>query len=107
MTETDAEFLELLGTVPCGYWGQADCARLLDIARRGAAMQWMPIEEAPKDGRWILVASPGKEPETACWSESVWLKGWYSGGGRSDSYGPSFKPTHWMPLLTPPERDKP
>lgn len=40
MIETDSEFVELLGTVPCGYWGQADCARVLNIARRGAAMQW-------------------------------------------------------------------
>ena len=105
MIETDAEVVERVkrewdgDNVPC----VEDFDQLIALARRGAAVQWRPIEEAPKDGTWILVGAPGKEPETACWSSSVWLEGWYSGGGRSDSYGPSFEPTHWMPLPPPPK----
>lgn len=106
MTETDKEFLDR-------YWEylnwdteDPDFDRLFALARRGAEMQWRPIETAPKDGRWLMVSAERWEPETACWSESVWLTGWYCGGGRSDSYGPSFEPTHWMPLPTPPSGEQ-
>lgn len=68
--------------------------------------KWRPIVTAPKDGRWILVSAPNMKPETACWSTSVWLTGWYSGGGRSASYGPGFEPTHWMPLPPAPGKEE-
>ena len=101
-SETDAEFVERMVN-EWGEWaGSPANARLFALARRGAEMQWKPIETAPKDGTWIMVSAGEWEPEAACWSESVWLTGWYCGGGRSDSYGPSFDPTHWMPLPPPP-----
>jgi hypothetical protein len=75
------------------------------IDKLRAALEWQPIETAPKNGKDILVAAPGFTPELAWWdAEDVWLKGWHCGGGRSDTYGPSFEPTHWMPLPAPPAR---
>src|SRR5574343_5466 len=55
--ESDAEFVErvenkaLLGHATTSK----ERARLFALARRGAAMQWRPIEEAPKDGTHVLL----------------------------------------------------
>ena len=105
-SETDEQFLKRL-KLDVKFTVQqimtlSDAVRLFALARRGAAVQWRPIEEAPKDGTCIMVGAGKWEPEVACWSDSVWLTGWYCGGGRSDSYGPSFNPTHFMHLPPPP-----
>jgi hypothetical protein len=100
-SETDQQFVERI-SLDLDLSNTADIQRLFALARRGAAVQWRPIEEAPKDGTCIMVGAGKWEPEVACWSDSVWLTGWYCGGGRSDSYGPSFNPTHFMHLPPPP-----
>jgi hypothetical protein len=74
-------------------------------------MNWQPIETAPKDGTWVLLAGgncDGEEggnndrPVTAQWTSyrngrsapGHWQFAWYD-GGYSGAYD---EPTHWMPL---------
>lgn len=62
--------------------------------------EWQPIETAPKDGSRLLAYSKGwdheqKDQEIAWWNESSGLFRWQS--------GTIVKPTHWMPLPSPPE----
>lgn len=66
------------------------------------AVQWQPIETAPKDGREILASEYGYV-EIAFWSGGVskWI-------GPCDSFGDPvvMAPTHWMPLPAPPEGEE-
>lgn len=62
-SETDAEFVErmLRERDACDEPYADDWDRLLDLARRGAAMTPRPIEEAPKDREVIGVERPPGE----------------------------------------------
>lgn len=90
-------------------------AALLACARNGA---WQPIETAPKDGSWLLLAGgdchddegdKDGRPVTAQWTNYLngriapncgrWQFAWYDGG----FYGVYYAPTHWMPLPAPPQ----
>lgn len=62
--------------------------------------EWKEIASAPKDGTPILVACVGKTPVTCMWSQSGYGQ-WVSLPGRY-----AGRPTHWMPLPTPPETPK-
>ena len=74
-------------------------------------MNWQPIENAPQDGTWVLLAGGheyGDEPVGPCvvghwvadsygdgyWAYAYWDSGWRSGYD---------EPTHWMPLPEPPK----
>lgn len=70
---------------------------------------WKPIEEAPKDGTSVLLASPKANGKWRIWSSDGWRvrlryihedpRGYWVGqGSRND-------PTHWRPLPAPPEGD--
>lgn len=67
------------------------------------AMQWRPIETAPKDGSYILCMSIGhtlykgvvQEAISMCYFNNEWVA--FNGDGDFHC------PTHWMPLPTPPE----
>lgn len=81
--------------------------------------EWQPIETAPKDGTWVHLTGgahcyhdwdcPGPPPAvvSAQWSTRElsrevpgrWMAAWYDGG----IYGAYYRPTHWRPLLEPPE----
>lgn len=78
--------------------------RLFALARRGAAVQWRPIEEAPKDGTPILllIQFPDEPPHiiTALWDGRVPKWPWRPVGG-SSAYGEEYA-THWQPLPPPP-----
>lgn len=78
---------------------------LRSYAKKEVADEWKPIETAPKDGTSILVGAPEWEPELCSWRNDCWFRGWCAGGLRSDTYGPDFDPTHWMPLPPPPRPD--
>ena len=61
-TETDAEFVQKARN----YYGpltRKEMDRLFSIADHGVAMQWKPIEEAPKDGTVVLVYACVTQPE--------------------------------------------
>jgi hypothetical protein len=64
-----------------------------------AALQWQPIETAPKDGTSILgwMGEMGGA-EVIWWSSdnSGWDRGDYAPGGRP-------APTHWAPIPEPPK----
>ena len=60
--------------------------------------EWQPIETAPKDGTFILVAVTG---EVATHIMLVW---WFDGWCLDMTNTPIVgKPTHWMPLPEPPK----
>lgn len=74
--------------------------------------EWLPIETAPRDGTWVLLAgghcdfdeeSDAKtRPVVGQWTNCRngghvqwhWQFAWYCGG----YYGKYENPTHWMPL---------
>jgi hypothetical protein len=70
---------------------------------------WQPIETAPKDGRQVLLFSPGSIPEVVVgkWEtyegdpgEAWWA---YAETALSDLFGEvDPEPSHWMPLPPPP-----
>ena len=60
------------------------------LACRGAAVQWRPISEAPKDGTKVLL-----------WNGFINI-GWWT-GSRWMWAAEIFHCTNWMPLPPPPE----
>lgn len=108
MAETEREFVEQMDRLtPAGdTMSVSDRDRLFTLARRGAEMQWRPIEAAPREGGPILLFEPlGDEDQIGVgYYEPVtdhegteWLTFWET-GVRCDA-------THWMPLPPPPEKD--
>lgn len=70
-------------------------SELAALKARLAAVEWQTIENAPKDGRWILAWSPNDEAHDKLRFIDKAHKpdsGWY------DTYGEMCMPTHWMPL---------
>jgi hypothetical protein len=70
---------------------------------------WQPIETAPKDGTWLLLAGgkcEGDEGDEGRIVSGQWAGGtdprwqfaWYDSG----YYGEYSDPSHWMPLPAPP-----
>lgn len=89
--------LRPFGELIFGKFDQDWPARLIALARRGAAVQWKPIAEARKDGTKILVRGPGKNggvySTITAWPEN-WAGKWpssYMGG----AYG---EPVEFIPL---------
>jgi hypothetical protein len=76
-----------------------------DRAKLRAALQWQPIETAPKDGTPILAREKGAGPAVymmcTMWSGSE-LEGWRIPGARGWTNARWFHPTHWMHLPPPP-----
>lgn len=69
----------------------------LEDARRGAAVQWRPIEEAPKDE--LILVGPTKRMGT-CAAMNHSRDGWVT--ETCADWVPIYTPTHWMPLPPPP-----
>ena len=67
------------------------------IARAKAALQWQPIETAPKDGTEFL-GSVG-----VSYQGGVVVLHWDKDDGFIDWDADFWDPTHWMPLPPPPE----
>lgn len=80
---------------------------------RLSELEWQPIETAPKDGSWVLVAYPcflcGEKTDAmsvfiARWAPPfLWdsfTKVWIS--ANDCTLIENYTPTHWMPLPSPP-----
>lgn len=70
-----------------------------ECAELRKALEWQPIESAPKD-RAILTSDNQGRVITGWWQADCWHTGWVSGGHRSDVE--EIHPTHWRPLPPPP-----
>lgn len=62
-------------------------------------MIWQPIETAPVDGTYVLVADGQTVGEAKFHEGEGW---WWAGNHPTDSWGSAIYPTHWMPLPSPP-----
>ena len=94
MESDDTEFLDGLIGRPITV---SDRVRLFALARRGTAVQWRPIEEAPKD-ELILVGPTKRMGICAAMNHS--RDGWVT--ETCADWVPIYTPTHWMPLPPPP-----
>jgi hypothetical protein len=76
-----------------------------ELEKLRSALQWQPIETAPKDGTPILAREKGAGPAVymmcTMWSGSE-LEGWRIPGARGWTNARWFHPTHWMHLPPPP-----
>lgn len=72
------------------------------------AMEWQPIETAPKDGTPILIYAPRDElrpvREARWFTASAW-RGWWAYDG--DRIVREVSVTHWMPMPEPPATYEP
>lgn len=72
-------------------------------------MEWLPIEEAPRTGRRVILGRAGSSSEEARWLgvERVGegCEGWYSVDSDVSGFNSwrALPPTHWMPLPDPPQ----
>ena len=108
MSETGAEFVERMkrewdgDNVPC----VEDFDQLIALARRGAAMQWRPIEEAPSTGMGpqMILGHAEKKWIRFGWYYAACRKWYYSGTSERTQYAQveGDAPTHFMPLPPPP-----
>lgn len=61
------------------------------------AMQWQPIETAPRDGTEVLIWNGTNcDVAHAAWFNDDGSPNWFN----NDT---TVEPTHWMPLSTPPQ----
>lgn len=76
-------------------WMAWQAARSADTS--GA--RWLPIETAPRDGRWLLITN-GFNLEQCYWDTAMHREyPWRNHGGNGWLVN---WPTHWMPLPEPP-----
>lgn len=104
---------------------KADCERLLMVKEAAVRMikrrdnwiaehkarVWQPIETAPKDGTWLLLAtdspdSPSGWDDLDCWLPQVGFGRYVKGEGwmKCSEYSVSLTPTHWMFPPKPPTK---
>lgn len=72
----------------------------LELIKSSHLQGWQDISTAPRDGTDIVMYGTGyndKETFIGSWEKNTWTA-WYS----CCSYAPRAKPTHWMPLPSPP-----
>ena len=64
-------------------------------------MTWQPVETAPKDGTDLWLFSPHDDPQqfVGRWIEDEGRVMWQYA---DDPWALGPEPTHWMPLLEPP-----
>ncbi len=74
-------------------------------ARVREALEWRPIETAPRDGTRVILVWGGESINGFFLNNSQSLRPW--AGWRTESMVPApiGQPTHWMPLPPPPQHD--
>jgi hypothetical protein len=67
-------------------------------------MKWQPIETAPQDGTWVLLAcgSGGDGWVVAGWLDTEHGGYWHVNEHWTDAHSSPIYPTHWMPYPEPP-----
>ena len=101
--ESDAEFLDYMERWTRGAMTDTAHARLFALARRGAAVQWRPIEEAPKDGSFFVGLMSDRHIRKAGvdivhWiDDPVWPIEGYGTGYQIEFF------SHFLPLPPPPQ----
>lgn len=74
----------------------------MEEAQEEMGMEWKPIESAPKDGRWILLAQYAGEILLASYA-GEWMPDCECWGSHCGQYVVDTpEPTHWMLLPEPP-----
>lgn len=66
-------------------------------------MEWQDIKTAPKDGTKILLSCPARRGEYPGVVEKCYWHVWGHASGKWWDWVCPDKPTHWMPLPSPPE----
>ena len=98
---------------------QADASAPALSEKVNRAAEWLPIESAPKDGTEILAFCPDRgirETRMGLYGPgSIGYHRWEQGEGPRNygwdwievvhNSGHTWKPTHWMPLPSPPDAE--
>ena len=89
---------------PIGSIRKALCSRMRKIsdAFDDQDSDWQPIDTAPKDGTSVIAFVPGFGMGTFVlfWMDGYWRE-------PANMMGLKVKPTHWMPLPSPPKAEGP
>lgn len=75
---------------------------LVELANLIAAVQWQPIETAPRDGRRVLVWIDEKHQKGCAFAKLWWYESGRLGGG-AEGYNGDWNITRWMPLPAAPK----
>jgi hypothetical protein len=104
MTDKTREQVEnFLKTRPeVRFWNTSDAMCAAWQASRTAALEWQPIETAPKGGTLILVGSARDGYTTEAQFDTEREEWWEVNTHWTDATGDPLYPTHWMPLPAPP-----
>lgn len=107
------DYLESRGTEILAFHSKVRTDDVLrkvwDEAQRQATPTWQPIETAPKNGTWILLAAKDDREENLAVQSGFWsiiYDGWRDFKNDNCAIG-GFEPTHWMPLPPAPTASKP
>lgn len=93
------------------FKGVSDLYEGMSQLVKDAQSTWQPIDTAPKDGTRVLVYASAHRRHwfgTGYYFKGVpggsegWIAHSFCTTPKDDCSG-SFEPTHWMPMLTPPE----
>lgn len=117
ITTAMADFYQEVGRESCAFGMLDKNNPLPDTQEQG----WLPIETAPKDGTEILVRIPlnwaEKNQEDARVGRGYFVQAmWFVFGfgsrrnlwlNRLDNWVMETTPTHWIPLPSPPQENKP
>lgn len=80
-------------------------AEIASLTAQLAALEWQPIESAPKDGTSIILYVAWRIVGEARWQGDGHDEGWWWAGTDPGDYNAdkiSSQPTHWMALPEPP-----
>jgi len=102
VSESDAEISAAFIDAVEASLGDLVPKDLFALARRGAAMQWRPIETAPRDGTEFIAYRPDAGVFTAGYDDEQ--DAWFANHGYEDIT--DDLPTRWMPLPLPPSGEQ-
>lgn len=92
----------------CQYQGMVEAAPAAPSPAPAApsAAQWMPIETAPKDGTWVLIAAQDRDDISTSKYDNereAWVDCWDDESECFQYRGNRHAPKYWMPLPAHPD----